>query len=325
VGPPSNPLRTVSSNQLKAMPALAATSRNRMVVREFISEEDALERVVDRRGGDPDDDASGELMLGQPGVESRVALADCVLQRVEHCGSVPPGCGDQGTRSNASGRKNRKRSRRDRVVARLRSSVFVEDCSELLTSREIRVLARGELDVCLALGGGRSLEEQIGHLGGRSVGWDEVQRVITAGALRERGRCGKSCHRGGGESDSTAEEGSSIHGSLLMKGDCHRQAGSLRLRSHSQELVVKSAPRAAFQCRPAARGLLGPALAPMLAVHETAPERLRQLLSEEAGGTVTVRLPGASAPIRVDRRPPVDARGAFLYGRRDGAGSSRWT
>src|SRR5699024_984925 len=72
VGPPSNPLRTVSSNQLKAMPAPAATSRNRMVVREFISEEDALERAVDRRGGDPDDDASGELMLGQPGVESRV-------------------------------------------------------------------------------------------------------------------------------------------------------------------------------------------------------------------------------------------------------------
>ena len=63
----------------------------------------------------------------------------------------------------------------------------------------------------------------------------------------------------------------------------------------------------------------------MLAVHETAPERLRQLLSEEADGTVTVRLPGASAPIRVDRQPPVDARGAFLYGRRDGAGSSRWT
>src|SRR5699024_6969649 len=62
VGPPSNPLRTVSSNQLKAMPAPAATSRNRMVVREFISEEDALERVVDRRGRDPDDDASGELM-----------------------------------------------------------------------------------------------------------------------------------------------------------------------------------------------------------------------------------------------------------------------
>src|SRR5699024_2096625 len=166
VGPPSNPLRTVSSKQLKAMPAPAATSRNRMVVRESISEEDALERAVDRRGGDPDDDASGELMLGQPSVDSRVALADGALQRVEQCGSVPPGCGDQGTRSNASGRKNRKRSRRDRVVARLRSSVIVEDCSELLTSREIRVLARGELDVCLALGGGRSLEEQIGHLGG---------------------------------------------------------------------------------------------------------------------------------------------------------------
>lgn len=60
-------------------------------------------------------------------------------------------------------------------------------------------------------------------------------------------------------------------------------------------------------------------IAPMLALHETAPERLRRLLSEEADGTVTVRLPGAAAPIRVDRRLPVDARGAFRYGRRDGA------
>lgn len=60
-------------------------------------------------------------------------------------------------------------------------------------------------------------------------------------------------------------------------------------------------------------------IAPMLAVHETAPDRLRQLLSEEADGTVTVRLPGASAPIQVDRRLPVDARGAFQYGRREGA------
>lgn len=60
-------------------------------------------------------------------------------------------------------------------------------------------------------------------------------------------------------------------------------------------------------------------MASMLAIHETAPERLRRLLTEEADGIVAVRLPGASAPIRVDRRFPVDDRGAFQYGRRDGA------
>lgn len=60
-------------------------------------------------------------------------------------------------------------------------------------------------------------------------------------------------------------------------------------------------------------------MAPMLAVHETAPERLRALIGEEADGIVAVRLPGLEEPLRVDRRLPVDARGVFQYGRRDGA------
>ncbi|WP_394214112.1 C2 family cysteine protease [Brachybacterium vulturis] len=60
-------------------------------------------------------------------------------------------------------------------------------------------------------------------------------------------------------------------------------------------------------------------MAPMLAIHEAAPERLRELLTEEAGGVVAVHLPGMPSPIRVDRHLPVDARGAFRFGRRDGA------
>ena len=60
-------------------------------------------------------------------------------------------------------------------------------------------------------------------------------------------------------------------------------------------------------------------MAPMLALHETAPERLRALLDEEDDGLVAVRLPGLEEPLRVDRRFPVDGRGVFQYGRRDGA------
>ncbi|WP_114855366.1 C2 family cysteine protease [Brachybacterium sp. YJGR34] len=60
-------------------------------------------------------------------------------------------------------------------------------------------------------------------------------------------------------------------------------------------------------------------MAPMLAVAETAPERLRSLLAVEADGTVSVHLPALEVPLRVDRRFPVDEHGAFLYGRRSGA------
>ena len=60
-------------------------------------------------------------------------------------------------------------------------------------------------------------------------------------------------------------------------------------------------------------------MAPMLALHETAPEALSALLSAEQDGTVTVRLPGLAEPLRVDRRLPVDEHGVFQYGRRDGA------
>lgn len=76
---------------------------------------------------------------------------------------------------------------------------------------------------------------------------------------------------------------------------------------------------------PAARprqGRLGDCwvMASMLAVHETAPERLQRLMHLEQDGTITVHLPGAPRPVRVDRRMPTDATGSFVYGRQDGSG-----
>jgi hypothetical protein len=60
-------------------------------------------------------------------------------------------------------------------------------------------------------------------------------------------------------------------------------------------------------------------MAPMLALHETAPERLRALVGAEEDGLVPVHLPGLDRPLLVDRRLPVDERGVFQYARRDGA------
>lgn len=60
-------------------------------------------------------------------------------------------------------------------------------------------------------------------------------------------------------------------------------------------------------------------MASLLAIHETAPERLRAMLVEEEGGVVAVHLPALAAPLRVDRRMPVDEHGTFQYGRREGA------
>ena len=66
------------------------------------------------------------------------------------------------------------------------------------------------------------------------------------------------------------------------------------------------------------QGILGDCwlMAPMLAIHETAPERLRALLRDEGDGIVAVQLPGLDAPLRVDRQMPVDDRNRFTHGRR---------
>lgn len=56
----------------------------------------------------------------------------------------------------------------------------------------------------------------------------------------------------------------------------------------------------------------------MLAIHEVDPQALPALLDEPCDGIVSAHLPGVRAPIRVDRRMPVDADGRFLYARLDG-------
>lgn len=99
--------------------------------------------------------------------------------------------------------------------------------------------------------------------------------------------------------------------------------GVLRLSPgpHATALALDRGPLAPPVLLRPRQGRLGDCwlMAPMLALHETAPERLRALIGEETDGIVTVRLPGLEEPLRVDRRLPVDARGVFQYGRRDGA------
>lgn len=90
---------------------------------------------------------------------------------------------------------------------------------------------------------------------------------------------------------------------------------------HATALALDRGPLAPPVLLRPRQGRLGDCwlMAPMLALHETAPERLRALIGEETDGIVTVRLPGLEEPLRVDRRFPVDARGVFQHGRRDGA------
>lgn len=57
----------------------------------------------------------------------------------------------------------------------------------------------------------------------------------------------------------------------------------------------------------------------MLAIHETAPQRITDLLTDRGDGTVEVHLPAVRKAIRMDRRMPVADSGAFVGARRDGA------
>lgn len=90
---------------------------------------------------------------------------------------------------------------------------------------------------------------------------------------------------------------------------------------HATALALDRGPLAPPVLLRPRQGRLGDCwlMAPMLALHETAPERLRALIGEERDGIVSVRLPGLEERLRVDRRFPVEARGVFQYGRRDGA------
>lgn len=90
---------------------------------------------------------------------------------------------------------------------------------------------------------------------------------------------------------------------------------------HATALAEDRGPMAPERLLRPQQGRLGDCwvMASMLAIHETAPERLRALLDAEDGGIIAVRLPGASSVIRVDRQLPVDEHGKFQYGRREGA------
>ena len=90
---------------------------------------------------------------------------------------------------------------------------------------------------------------------------------------------------------------------------------------HAAALALDRGPLAPPVLRRPRQGRLGDCwvMAPMLAVNETAPQRLRALVGSEVDGVVPVQLPGLAEPLRVDRNLPVDEHGRFLYGRRDGA------
>ena len=90
---------------------------------------------------------------------------------------------------------------------------------------------------------------------------------------------------------------------------------------HATALALDRGPLAPPVLRRPRQGRLGDCwvMAPMLAIHETAPERLRALVGAEEDGVAAVRLPGVAEPLRVDRCLPVDEHGRFLYARRDGA------
>lgn len=92
-------------------------------------------------------------------------------------------------------------------------------------------------------------------------------------------------------------------------------------RARAVRLRADTGPLAPAVLRRPRQGQLGDCwvMAAMLAIHETAPERLRAMLEEDADGGVLVQLPTVVEPIRVERRYPVDEQGRWLHGRRDGA------
>ncbi|WP_157773429.1 C2 family cysteine protease [Brachybacterium vulturis] len=142
---------------------------------------------------------------------------------------------------------------------------------------------------------GRARDAHLGDIG---------DRELPTAPLPRRMRCRRS-QWGAGPADAAGD------GPVLHIGPGPR---AVALREDTGPLL----PRRLLRPR---QGRLGDCwvMAPMLAIHETAPERLRALLTEEADGIVAVQLPAMPSPVRVDRHLPVDARGVFQYGRRDGA------
>ncbi|MGO1599914.1 MAG: C2 family cysteine protease [Brachybacterium sp.] len=139
------------------------------------------------------------------------------------------------------------------------------------------------------------------------------RRTLRALALTGRARAALS-----GADDGGADTARSGLGGAGGNGE-----GLLRLSPgpHGTALREDRGPLAPVRLLRPRQGRLGDCwlMAPMLALHETAPERLRALLREEPGGIVAVQLPGMDRPLRVDRRLPVEAGGGFCYARRHGA------
>lgn len=90
---------------------------------------------------------------------------------------------------------------------------------------------------------------------------------------------------------------------------------------HATALREDRGPLAPLRLLRPRQGRLGDCwvMASMLAIHETAPERLGGLITALPSGVVEVRLPAMDAPIVVDRQMPVDEHGRFLYACRETA------
>ena len=147
------------------------------------------------------------------------------------------------------------------------------------------------------------------------------RRTLRALALEGRARAARHgaderARNLAGPGSPGGDTGGAAHAISGADGVLHLSPGP-----HATALALDRGPLAPPVLLHPRQGRLGDCwlMAPMLALHETAPERLRALIGEETDGIVTVRLPGLEEPLRVDRRFPVDARGVFQYGRRDGA------
>lgn len=132
-------------------------------------------------------------------------------------------------------------------------------------------------------------------------------RVAHLGAASAHGRSPHEALR----ADAAAADGAASHGKVPH----------LSLGPHAVALALDRGPLAPEVLRRPRQGRLGDCwlMAPLLALHETAPERLRALVGAEEDGLVPVHLPGVDGPLLVDRRLPVDEHGRFQYARRDGA------
>ncbi|HLQ80031.1 MAG TPA: C2 family cysteine protease [Brachybacterium sp.] len=141
----------------------------------------------------------------------------------------------------------------------------------------------------------------------RALALDGRARVAHLGAASAHGRSPHEALR----ADAAAADGAASHGKVLH----------LSLGPHAVALALDRGPLAPEVLRRPRQGRLGDCwlMAPLLALHETAPERLRALVGAEEDGLVPVHLPGVDGPLLVDRRLPVDEHGRFQYARRDGA------